>query len=134
MARHYRSCLDAGGIDFLHGLAIEHLSVSKSGMICNRADSLKRICKIDATAFACVMAVLVFALLLTFLGAVLTPFLIGAILAYLGHPAVTWGERRHVPRTVGTLLVVISILLLLVGLIFVLIPLIQSEVSQSRCS
>ena len=73
---------------------------------------------------------LVFALLLTFLGGVITPFLIGAILAYLGHPAVTWGERRRVPRTLGTLLVVITILLLLVGLIFVLIPLIQSEVSQ----
>jgi hypothetical protein len=48
------------------------------------------------------VAALVFALLLTFLGGVLTPFLIGAILAYLGHPAVTWGERRRVPRTLGT--------------------------------
>ena len=38
--------------------------------------------------------------------------LIGAALAYMGHPAVTWAERRRVPRTLGTLLVVIVILLI----------------------
>jgi predicted PurR-regulated permease PerM len=58
------------------------------------------------------------------------PFLIGAALAYMGHPAVTWAERRRVPRTLGTLLVVIVILLLFAGLVFVLVPLIQSEVVQ----
>jgi predicted PurR-regulated permease PerM len=74
--------------------------------------------------------VVAFALVVTFLGGVLVPFLIGAALAYLGHPAVSWAERRHVPRTVGTLVVVIIILLLFAGLIFVLVPLIQSEVVQ----
>lgn len=75
-------------------------------------------------------AVAVIALLIVFLGGVLVPFLIGAGLAYLGHPAVTWAERRHVPRTLGTLLVVIIILMLVAGLVFVLVPLIQSEVVQ----
>ena len=74
--------------------------------------------------------VAVIALLIIFLGGVLVPFLIGAALAYLGHPAVTWAERRRVPRTLGTLLVVIVILLLAAGLVFVLVPLIQSEVLQ----
>jgi predicted PurR-regulated permease PerM len=71
-----------------------------------------------------------FALLIIFLGGVLVPFLVGAALAYMGHPAVTWAERRRVPRTLGTLLALIVILLLFAGLIFVLVPLIQSEVIQ----
>jgi len=75
-------------------------------------------------------AALVLALLVTFLGGVLTPFLVGAALAYLGHPAVTWAERRRVPRTLGTTIVVIVILLLATGLILVLVPLAQSEVMQ----
>jgi len=75
-------------------------------------------------------AVLVFALLVNWLGGVLTPFLIGAMLAYLGSPPVTWAERHRVPRTLGTLIVMIVILLLVTGLILVLVPLIQSEVSQ----
>jgi len=75
-------------------------------------------------------AVVVFALLIVFLGGVLVPFLVGAALAYLGHPAVTWAERRRVPRTLGTTLVVIVILALFVGLILVLVPLMQSEVIQ----
>jgi predicted PurR-regulated permease PerM len=75
-------------------------------------------------------AVVAFVLLLSYLDKVLTPFLIGAILAYLGHPAVSWAERRRVPRTLGTLIVVIIILLLVAGLILVLAPLIQSEVVQ----
>ena len=75
-------------------------------------------------------AVVVFALLVNWLGGVLTPFLIGAMLAYLGSPAVTWGERHRVPRTLGTLLVVVIMGLLIAGLVLVLIPLIQSEISQ----
>ena len=74
--------------------------------------------------------VVVFALTVTFLGSVLVPFLIGAALAYMGHPAVTWAERRRLPRTLGTLLVVIAILLIVAGLVFILVPLAQSEVVQ----
>lgn len=75
-------------------------------------------------------AVLVFAALLNWLGAILTPFLIAAILAYFGSPAVTWAQRRRVPRTLGTLVVIGIILLLLAGLLLVLIPLVESEVRQ----
>ncbi|HEX5864269.1 MAG TPA: AI-2E family transporter, partial [Casimicrobiaceae bacterium] len=72
----------------------------------------------------------VIAALLHFLGPILTPFLIGAILAYFGSPLVTWAERHRVPRTVGTLLVILVILLLLLALLLVLIPLVQSEITQ----
>jgi predicted PurR-regulated permease PerM len=64
---------------------------------------------------ACVVIVLA----LRWLGSVLTPFLIGAILAYLGTPAVNRAERRGVPRSLSTLLVM---------LFLVLIPLVQGEV------
>ena len=77
-----------------------------------------------------VVIAVVIAALLHFLGPILTPFLIGAILAYFGSPLVTWGERHRVPRTVGTLLVILIILLLLLGLLLVLIPLVQSEIGQ----
>jgi len=73
---------------------------------------------------ACVVIVLA----LRWLGSVLTPFLIGAILAYLGRPAVNRAEKRGVPRSLATLLVMLFIAILLAGLFLVLIPLVQSEV------
>lgn len=74
--------------------------------------------------------VLVVAALLHWLGPILTPFLIGGILAYVGSPAVSWMARRRVPRTVGALVVMLIALVLVVGLALVLIPLVQSEFSQ----
>jgi predicted PurR-regulated permease PerM len=75
-------------------------------------------------------AALVVIATLHFLGAIVTPFLIGGILAYLGSPAVTWAERHRVPRTLGTLLVIVVILLLLAALFLVLVPLVQAEFTQ----
>ena len=46
------------------------------------------------------MLVLVAAL--RWLGPVLTPFLVGAILAYVGRPIVRRCERWGLPRTAGT--------------------------------
>lgn len=73
-------------------------------------------------------AVIVVVLALHLLGSVLTPFLIGAILAYLGTPAVNRAEKRGVPRSLSTLLVILFIGLLLAALFLVLIPLVQSEI------
>ena len=69
-------------------------------------------------------------LLLHWLGPILTPFLIAAILAYIGRPAVSWAEQHRVPRTVGALLVLIITLLLVFGLVLVLSPLVHSEFAQ----
>ena len=74
-------------------------------------------------------AALVVFLALRWLGSALTPFLIGAILAYLGTPVVNRLKTRGVPRAVSTLLVILFIALLLAALFFVLIPLVQSEVA-----
>jgi predicted PurR-regulated permease PerM len=74
-------------------------------------------------------ALVVVGLALTWLGPVLTPFLVGAILAYLGTPSVARAERRGIPRALSTLFVMLFIGILLAGLFLVLIPLVQSEVS-----
>ena len=67
-------------------------------------------------------------LALHWLGSVLTPFLVGAILAYLGTPVVDRAEARGVPRTWSTLLVILFIGVLVAALFLVLIPLVQVEV------
>jgi predicted PurR-regulated permease PerM len=74
-------------------------------------------------------AALVVAALLHWLGPILTPFLIGGMLAYVGQPAVSWMEGKRVPRTVGALLVMLVALILLLALLLVLAPLVQNEFS-----
>lgn len=73
--------------------------------------------------------VIVFALVVYWLGPVLTPFLIGAILAYLGTPLVDALERRRVHRGVGTTITVLLFGFAVVGLLLILIPLVQSEIA-----
>jgi predicted PurR-regulated permease PerM len=75
-------------------------------------------------------ALLVLSLALAWLGPVLTPFLVGAILAYLGTPMVARAEKRGVPRSLATLFVILLFMLVLAALFLVLIPLVQSEVAS----
>jgi predicted PurR-regulated permease PerM len=67
---------------------------------------------------------------LTQLGAVLTPFLIGAILAYLGTPLVNKLERRGVPRAIGTIVTVALFGIAIFVLFLILVPLVQAEVAM----
>jgi predicted PurR-regulated permease PerM len=75
------------------------------------------------------VAAVLFSLAVYWLGPVLTPFLIGAILAYLGTPLVDASERRGVHRAIGTTLTVLLFGIAIAGLLFVLIPLVQAEVA-----
>lgn len=68
---------------------------------------------------------------LSWLGPILTPFLIGAILAYLGSPAVARAEAHGIPRSLTTLAVILFIAVLLAALFLVLVPLVQAEVSTA---
>ena len=68
------------------------------------------------------------ALALHWLGPVLTPFLIGAILAYLGNPIVDLLARRRVPRALGTLLVIVLLLALIAGLFLILTPVVNAQI------
>src|SRR5690242_19884765 len=65
-------------------------------------------------------AALVIVAMLHWLGAVLTPFLVGTILAYLGTPVVDRATARRVPRALATTAVVLLFGLILAGLFFVL--------------
>lgn len=66
---------------------------------------------------------------LRYLGPVLTPFLIGAILAYLGKPLVHWAAGKGIARSLSTTVVVMLFGLALLALFLVLVPLVQSEVA-----
>jgi len=72
-------------------------------------------------------AVVVFALLLRWLGPILMPFFAGAILAYICSPLVGWLSKKGVSRTTGAIAVMVLLLAVLFVLLFVLIPLIRSE-------
>lgn len=66
---------------------------------------------------------------LHFLGPVLTPFLVGAIFAYLGTPLVNAMQRRGVSRTLGTIATVLLFGFAAIGVFLVLVPLVQAELS-----
>ncbi|MGH8801344.1 MAG: AI-2E family transporter, partial [Casimicrobiaceae bacterium] len=68
---------------------------------------------------------------LHWLGPILTPFLIGAILAYLGSPAVARAEAHGVPRALTSLAVIVFVAVILAALFLVLIPLVQAEVTTA---
>src|SRR5665213_326177 len=76
-------------------------------------------------------AALVVLLALRWLGPVLTPFLVGAVFAYLGRPLVDRLQRRRVPRSLGALLVILIFVIAVTALFLVLIPLVQAEVSTA---
>lgn len=66
--------------------------------------------------------------LLYLLGPILTPFLAAALLAYLGDPVVDRIEARRVPRGIAVVVVFLGLLLILAALLFLLVPLIDSQI------
>ena len=73
-----------------------------------------------------------FALLwgLFLLGPVLTPFVAGAILAYILEPGVEWLRRHRCPRGVGAALVIALVMLLAILLALILVPLFTKQVNE----
>ena len=68
---------------------------------------------------------------LEFLGPVLTPFLVGAIGAYIGAPLVERLHKRGWSRTMGALVVVLIFVFAVAAILLVLIPLVQAEIGQA---
>ena len=64
------------------------------------------------------------------LSPILTPFVISALLAYLGDPLVDRLEARGFRRTPAVALVFIIILLLLLFLLLLLVPRVEAQISQ----
>jgi predicted PurR-regulated permease PerM len=75
---------------------------------------------------------LVTGILLWLLSPVLTPFLLGAILAYILHPGVSWLRRHRVPKVVAALLMMLFFTLLVTGLVLLILVVVQKEVPQLR--
>ncbi len=68
--------------------------------------------------------------LLYLLAPILTPFLIGALLAYLVDPLVTQLMRLHLPRLLSVIIIFSLLFLVIVLLILFLIPLIQTQLEN----
>src|SRR5574340_781266 len=75
-------------------------------------------------------ALLVAGWLIYLLGPILTPFLAGALLAYIFDPLVDRLETRGLSRTVGTVIVIILAGLALLGLLLVALPLFQGQFAE----
>lgn len=67
--------------------------------------------------------------LLWLLGPVLAPFVIAALLAYLGDPLVDWLERLRISRSGAVAIVFALMTLALVGVLLLLVPLLERQIS-----
>lgn len=68
-------------------------------------------------------------LLLYLLAPVLTPFLIAAVLAYIGDPLVDWLELRHFSRTLAVTTVFLVLSLLVLTLLLILVPMLERQIA-----
>lgn len=71
-------------------------------------------------------------LLLWLLAPVLTPFVVGAVLAYALHPAVERLVARRVPRLVSVLLVEVVFIVALLAVLLLIVPIISKELPLLR--
>lgn len=67
--------------------------------------------------------------LLYLLSPILTPFVVAALLAYLGDPLVDRLEARRLPRALAVTVVFLVIVLLLTLLLVILVPRLESQIS-----
>ncbi len=68
-------------------------------------------------------------LLLYLLSPILTPFVAAAILAYISNPLVRRLCNLKLPRTLAVVLVMLAMLLLFAGLLLIMLPLLEKEIS-----
>jgi predicted PurR-regulated permease PerM len=70
---------------------------------------------------------LAFLVLLYFLSPILTPFLLGGILAYIFNPLVGWLERHRVSRTIGAAIAIALLIGITVLFVLIVVPLFTKE-------
>ena len=71
-------------------------------------------------------------ILIYLLQPILMPFLVGALLAYLGDPLVDRLEAVHLPRWAAVTLVFVVLLLVILGLVVLLVPVIGAQIDTLR--
>lgn len=67
-------------------------------------------------------------LLLYLLSSMLTPFIIGALLAYLNDPLVKRLEKWHVPHLLSVILVFLFLICIFLSIIVMLFPIVQEQI------
>lgn len=68
--------------------------------------------------------------LIYLLSPILTPFLLAAVIAYICNPMVKRMAGKEIPRTVGTVLVMLLLLGVFAALILIMVPLFEKEASR----
>lgn len=63
---------------------------------------------------------------------ILMPFLVGALLAYLGDPLADRLEARRLPRAAAVTVVFAALVLVIAGLVLLLVPLIGAQIEDLR--
>ena len=86
----------------------------------------------DAQKWLLLAGLLIGAWVIYLLSPVLSPFLVGALLAYLGDPVTDRLEHRGVPRTLAVVIVFGFMFLAGLVLLFILIPLLQDQIFALR--
>lgn len=81
-------------------------------------------------AIALIAGLVLAGFLIQALAPVLTPFMFGAILSYVGAPIVTWLATKRVPRAAGAVLVIIAMVGFVAGMVLIVAPLVSSEVAR----
>jgi len=82
----------------------------------------------DSSKWFILIGVSIFCFLVYLLAPILTPFVIAAVLSYIGDPLVDWLELKKWPRTVAVSVVFLVLTLLTVVLLLILIPLVEKQV------
>lgn len=77
-----------------------------------------------------IVVLFVVALLLWVLSPILAPFLAAAILAYIFHPTVSKLEARGIPRSAGTVMALLILMVAVALLMVIILPLFYKEIAQ----
>jgi predicted PurR-regulated permease PerM len=78
--------------------------------------------------FSVLIGLLLVGSLLHLLGPILTPFVVGGLLAYLANPLVNILMRLHFSRLLSSVIIFVLLLIFIVLLILLLIPLMQKQI------
>jgi predicted PurR-regulated permease PerM len=82
----------------------------------------------DSRTWLWLAGVLLAGWLLWLLAPILTPFLIAALLAYLGDPLVDHLEARRLPRTAAVVVVFLGLVIMLAASITLLVPVVSAQI------
>lgn len=75
------------------------------------------------------VALLTIGLMFYYLGPILTPFLFGALIAYICNPLVKRLERYRVPHLMAVILVLVLVIGIFVALIGVMVPILETQIA-----